>query len=105
MFLFLFFKFIFKTDWNKVDAVSDTVGKIDFKSLNCVGTLPTELGLLTAMTELKIYQNSVYGTLPSELGQLTMISKFIFSDNALTGTIPSELGRLTLISANNQFDL
>jgi hypothetical protein len=70
------------------------------------GTLPTQLGMLTALTTLTLealynYQSGRYdnvnltGTLPSELGALTNLVRLELDGNSLTGTIPSEWARMT----------
>ncbi|KAK3242273.1 hypothetical protein CYMTET_48030 [Cymbomonas tetramitiformis] len=63
------------------------------------GTVPTELGELTLMTSLKLYDNSLTGTLPTELGELTLMTYLELSVNSLTGTVPTELGELTLMTS------
>jgi hypothetical protein len=41
-----------------------------------------------------VSKNGFTGTLPSELGKLTAVTYFIVSNNGFTGTLPSELGKL-----------
>lgn len=62
-------------------------------------TLPSEIGLLTALTWLVIYNNGrgMSGTIPSELGRLTRLQQFDVSSNSLSSTIPSTLGRLASV--------
>ncbi len=62
-----------------------------------VGTIPSELGLLTALEYLYIYTNRVTGVLPSELGLLTNLVEFKVNSNELSGTVPTELGQLTTL--------
>lgn len=84
-----------------------------------IGTIPTELALLTSLTrlelqhnafhgsipwqisllskqltQLKLNNNALTGTLPTLLGQLTQLSWFLVNENDLTGTLPTELGTL-----------
>lgn len=77
---------------------------LDAKSLS--GTIPIELGLLTALARLSMFSNLLAGTLPTELGKLTRLTFLAVSRNQLTGSIPSELGQLTsltglYLSSNN----
>ena len=58
-------------------------------------TIPSEIGLLTQLTSLSFYNNSLASTIPSEIGLLTRLTELSFYDNALTSTIPSEIGLLT----------
>lgn len=95
--------------------------EIDLWDHHLQGTLPTELGLLTALTLLRLDGNHLNGTiptelahlengnlaflrldgndlvgsLPSELGLLTTLTRLTFGMNQLTGTIPTQLGELT----------
>jgi Leucine-rich repeat (LRR) protein len=61
---------------------------------------------LTNLTELDLWSNAFTGTLPSELGQLTALIQLSLFDNEFTGSLPSCIGdmkALTLlwISYNN----
>ena len=67
-------------------------------SLNLRGTIPIELGALTALEYLHLYANSLTGTIPSELGLLSTTMRWLhLSLNTLTGPIPTELGQLTAL--------
>lgn len=66
------------------------------------GTIPSTVALLTALTDLEIYRNSINGTIPPSIGQLTNLVYLYLYSNCLTGTIPVELGNLIYI---NDFDL
>ncbi|KAI8822813.1 hypothetical protein BJ741DRAFT_86809 [Chytriomyces cf. hyalinus JEL632] len=59
------------------------------------GTIPTELGQLTSLTQLYLSSNQLTGSIPTELGRLTSLNTLSLSSNQLTGSIPTELGRLT----------
>ena len=59
------------------------------------GTIPPELGNLTNLEGLYLWENELNGSIPSELGKLTNLVWLRLSHNELTGTIPPELGRLT----------
>ena len=59
------------------------------------GTIPAELGELTALTYLELSRNALTGTIPFQLGQqLTSLTKLSLSENQLTGSIPSTIGDL-----------
>lgn len=62
---------------------------------NMVGILPTEIGLLTRLTKLALYDNEISGSIPTEVGLLTDLRTFEFDRTNLTGTIPTEIGKLT----------
>jgi len=59
------------------------------------GTIPSELGNLTSLTNLHLGGNSLTGTIPAELGNLSNLTWLNLQLNSLTGTIPSEFGNLT----------
>ena len=67
------------------------------------GTLPPELGNLTALTELYLDSNNFSGSIPTELGSLTSLTDLNISSNQLSGSIPSELGSLTSLSGSGFF--
>ena len=59
------------------------------------GTLPSELGKLTALTELVLTEhNLVEGPIPHELVNLTHLVRLDLSGNSLVGPIPAELFNL-----------
>ena len=59
------------------------------------GEIPAELGNLTNLTHLYLYDNQLTGAIPAELGNLTNLEVLSLYDNQLTGEIPAELGDLT----------
>ena len=59
------------------------------------GTLPAEIGDLSALTNLTLSNNLLSGTLPIELTNLTRLYWLLLDNNLFSGTIPTELGNLT----------
>ena len=55
------------------------------------GTLPTVLGKLTNLVSLSLDKNSITGSIPSELGLLSKLESLLLSDNDMEGSIPEEL--------------
>jgi len=78
------------------------------KEYNFTGTVPTEIGLMTALTELNLENNNLEGTIPTEIGNLKNLEILVFDNNEMTGSIPSEIASLsnltTLIINNNNFE-
>ena len=72
-----------------------TLARILRNTLDLSGSLPTEIGLLSAATEVYLGSNSLTGTLPTEVGLMTSLYYFGVSRNLITGTIPSELGLIS----------
>ena len=58
-------------------------------------TVPTEIGILTALEYLDLSNSYRTGTLPMACAQLTMLTLLSLAGNDLIGTIPTELGLLT----------
>ena len=62
---------------------------------NGARTIPSEIGVLTHLTELNLYYFQLTGTIPSTLSNLTLLTSLRVQGNKLSGTIPSSLSRLT----------
>ena len=59
------------------------------------GTIPSELGNLSNLTELRIEETQLTGAIPPELGILTNLGRLVLEENTeVTGEIPPELGNL-----------
>ena len=88
------------TGWNGVELQGSTnriikLGLNFLENNQLAGTIPTELGELTALTSLSLDQNQLIGPIPTELGELTDLYVLSLHSNQLTGPIPSQLGELT----------
>ena len=72
------------------------------------GTIPAELGSLSALYELRLRENNLTGEIPAELGNLTNLRELKLDGNELSGRIPGELGLLTNLEilwlANNRLN-
>ena len=75
---------------------------LDLRNNSLTAALPTQLGLLSAMTGgFSVVGNVISGVLPSELGAWTAIGdEFRVDRQSLAGQLPSELGRLTALTGN-----
>eukprot|EP01018_Ginkgo_biloba_P027838 Gb_41151 [translate_table: standard] len=65
------------------------------------GHIPAELGLLTQLQSLQVYQNRLSGTIPSSLSNLSALTNLVLAENNLSGVIPPELGRLSQLQNLN----
>ena len=59
------------------------------------GEIPPEIGDLTNLTTLSLWQNQLTGEIPPEIGNLTNLTNLSLHTNQLTGVIPPEIGNLT----------
>ena len=75
-------------------TVFEEVTTFDFADENLIGTLPIELGALTALTMISLDNNLLSSSMPTELGQLALLESLVLSRNSLSGHVPSELGIL-----------
>lgn len=86
-------------DWSfRIGCVGGEVTRLRLYDSELTGQLPSELGLLTALTDLGLDRNQLTGSIPSELGLLTALRRLELFSNQLTGTIPAELEQLTAIA-------
>ena len=80
---------------------------LTFRDNALTGTVPSCLGSLSQLTDLKLDRNQFHGPIPEELCQLSALKYLYLYENALTGTLPSCMGSLgQLIDfelASNQF--
>jgi len=70
------------------------------------GTIPTEIGQMTLMNSLFLYNTLIEGPLPTEIGGLEKVQKLHMYDNLFNGTLPTEIGQLAklrelLLTANS----
>ena len=74
---------------------------------NLTGTIPAQIGNLTALTNLDLAWNKLTGSIPLQMGNLTNLIFLNLSYNQLSGAIPPIIGNLTnvvvLLLNNNQF--
>lgn len=58
------------------------------------GTLPSDLGALTALYTLDAVGDALSGSLPTALGGLAALHFLRMNDNAISGSLPTQLGAL-----------
>jgi hypothetical protein len=62
-----------------------------------LGTVPTEIELLTDLHRIELIGNAIRGTIPVELGNLKSLSYLDLSINELVGTVPATLGNISAL--------
>lgn len=81
--------------WWGVDADSaGNVVSLGMGSNGLTGTIPHEIGELTALRRLGLPANELTGPIPPEIGNLSNLVTLSLAGNDLTGPIPPELGNL-----------
>lgn len=79
------------TSWfeNRLACGSDYIFKfLTLRNINLVGTIPSELALLTKLNSLVLSNNAFTGTIPYEFGDWTSLSNLDLRSNFLVGKIP-----------------
>lgn len=79
-------------DWYGVRVgAGGRVVALDLVYNNLTGSLPAEIGDLSALKVLSLSANALTGPLPGEVGQLSSLLDLDLNDNNLTSPLPSEL--------------
>ena len=88
-----------RLDWNTILKFDITIrnGRISTLRLSddytTLDTIPPDIGKLTELTELKIYDSRIR-YLPAEIGNLTKLQKLNLDDNKIQ-VLPPTIGNLT----------
>ena len=90
------------SEWEGVTVSNQRVTGLDLHAVNdeskISGTLPAELGDLSRLDQLYLFNNGLTGEIPGELGDLSRLDQLYLFNNGLTGEIPGELGDLTSLT-------
>ena len=81
-----------------ISDLSECQATTSFHGSTVGDTIPSEIGLLTQLQMLDLYQQQLVGTIPSTMGNLIHLTALYLYVNQLTGTIPSTLGNLVLLT-------
>ncbi|KAG0486432.1 hypothetical protein HPP92_008527 [Vanilla planifolia] len=58
---------------------------------NLSGKIPTSIGLLPELNDIRLFNNSIEGVLPAELGKYSKLWNLEVDDNRLTGEVPAHV--------------
>jgi Leucine-rich repeat (LRR) protein len=73
-------------------SFATTLTSLSLSFSHLTGTVPTELGRLTRLEELYLFQNNLTGSVPTELGQLTKLESLYLEGNVrLVGSISNDI--------------
>jgi Leucine-rich repeat (LRR) protein len=83
--------------WYGITCSSGNVSVVSLDGINLNGSLPPELGNLSALQTLYLGNNQLSGLLPPELGNLAALKTLNLKSNQFSGSLPSELGNLVAL--------
>ena len=81
--------------WAGVTMDGSRVSVLRLSRNNLRGTLPRQIGDLSALEELDLLGNRLTGALPPELGNLSNLKVLQLEGNAIQGAIPAEIGEIS----------
>ena len=84
-------------DWYGLSCSHGHVVELNLADNQLSGTIPAQLGNLTALQELNLRSNQLSGSIPPELGNLSQLRHLFLNGNQLSGSIPPQLGNLTAL--------
>ena len=89
-----------KWDGIKCTETESLVQIIDMENRVLRGTIPPEISMLQNLTALVLRVNFLVGSIPSQLGDMTALTNLDLDANpGMGGTIPTELAKLTLLES------
>ena len=84
-----------------VGGTPNRVTKIALGKEGLAGTFPAQLGDLTRLKSLDLFQNMLTGEIPTQIGKLINLTELNLEHNALSGTLPAQLGDLAILTELN----
>ena len=82
--------------WDGITVSGGRVTRLELAGKGLTGTVPAELGDLSALQYLDLGENSLTEGLPVSLSRLTNLQYLYLNDNDLSGGIPAEYAALRL---------
>jgi len=80
--------------WHGITLSGGCVNRIILDKNYLEGEIPYELGALSNLSDLRLWDNQLIREIPPQLGNLTNLEVLYLFSNSLTGEIPPELGYL-----------
>ena len=88
------------TEWDgvRLGGTPQRVTRLYLVRQGLTGTMPADLGSLSALTGLYLHRNELTGPIPSQLGELSSLVHLTLHRNRLSGEVPAALGDLTALT-------
>ncbi|KAA3617349.1 MAG: T9SS C-terminal target domain-containing protein [Calditrichaeota bacterium] len=85
-------------DWYGITVDDGRVTRVQLYNNNLIGTIPAEVGGLTAISNFELGNNAgITGTIPDTIGSMTNLEYLYLYNTGLSGTIPKEIGNLSAL--------
>ncbi|MFC1620260.1 immunoglobulin domain-containing protein [Candidatus Neomarinimicrobiota bacterium] len=85
--------------WYGVTVSDGRVTRINLGDNNLTGTIPSEIGNLTSLTDIMCFSNQLSGAIPPAIGNLINLAGINLGGNQLNGPIPGEIAGLANLSS------
>ena len=82
------------SEWLGVFVEEGRVTELEWRNLGLTGTIPAEIGALSALTKLSLYNNKLNGAIPQTIGALSSLTILYLSNNSLSGVVPYSFSNL-----------
>ena len=88
------------TEWDgvRLGGTPQRVTRLYLARRGLTGTMPADLGSLSALTGLYLHRNELTGPIPPQLGELSSLVHLTLHRNRLSGAVPAALGDLTALT-------
>ena len=88
-------------NWGDVTCSAGVVTGVLLGGLNLVGTIPVQVGLLTALSRLELQSNGIAGSIPTSVGRAVSLTYLNIAGNSLVGAVPDAFGALSSLQYLN----
>ena len=85
------------TEWCGVTVKGGRVAKLYWGSQGLSGSIPAEIGALSALTTLLLIDNKLHGAVPSTIGALSSLAELDLRYNLLSGVVPYSFSNPTVV--------
>ena len=83
--------------WDGVTCKNGRVTHLSLGAMGLTGAIPSEVGLMTSLGALWLYDNNLSGNVPTELGKLLSMHSLSIHNNGFGGIMPDAICNLIII--------